>query len=301
LKYVGETAKTVASMPVDGKNCRGTWINGLDLGIFWTQFGLDEARAGGFAKPASVVPLGIDLNLYQPMNRVAARRAIGLPPELDKAFIVGNVNRNQPRKRLDLTVKYFAKWVEESGATDAYLYLHVAPTGDVGYDVQQLMQYYGFKGKNKRLIFVEPKIGPGVPEAMLTQVYSSFDVQVTTTQGEGWGLPTMEGMACGVPQIVPVWAALGEWCEDAVVRIHCDSTIVTPNGINAVGGVPMERTFISALDLFYQDRTFGEKYAKRGLDLVRQPRFRWSEIGLRYAEVLAALGTEEVAAAAVSA
>ena len=37
----------VATMPVDGKNCRGGKLNGLALAVFWTQFGLNEARSGG--------------------------------------------------------------------------------------------------------------------------------------------------------------------------------------------------------------------------------------------------------------
>jgi len=283
MKRAGD-CPTVATMPVDGKNCRGAALNGLLLGIFWTQFGLDEARKGGYAGEAAVVPLGVDLELYKPsVTKKEAREKIGLPNAVKDGFLVGNVNRNQPRKRLDLTVQYFAEWVHSFGIKDAYLFLHVAPTGDQGYDVKQLMKYYGLPG---RLILSDPEIGMGSPEASLPYLYQSFDAQISTTQGEGWGLTTMEGMACGVPQIVPEWAALGEWCEDGVIKIPCRDQIVTPNNINVVGGVPSKTHFMNALANVYNNEGVRKDLIARGLAVVRKPQYRWKAVGEAFAKAL---------------
>ncbi len=282
----------VATMPVDGKNCDAGKLNGLALAIFWTRFGLDEARLGGYERPAAVIPLGVDLDVYQPVDRRTARREVGLPTKLNDAFIVGNINRNQPRKRLDLTIEYFAEWVNSHEIDDAYLYLHVAPTADLGYEIHQLMQYYGFHGDRKRLIITQPEVGKGSLEDQLANVYSCFDAQITTTQGEGWGLTTMEGMACGVPQIVPDWAALGEWTEDAVIKVECDHRAVTPNGANVIGGIMNKEECISALQLLYTSRSWSgnqsgwAQYRKLGLELVRRPEYRWNSIGERFGEAL---------------
>ena len=291
VKRIDKKAPVVASMPVDGKNCRGNSLNDLALAIFWTKFGLDEARKGGFHGLAEVIPLGVNTELYQPMDRLEARKTVGLPG-LEDAFIVGNVNRNQPRKRLDLSVEYFAEWVKRNNLTNAYLFLLVAPTGEMGYNVRQLMSYYGFNDKNKRLILGEPPVGRGLDEELMPSVYSSFDVQISTTQGEGWGLTTMEGMACGIPQIVPDWSALGEWCEDAVLKVNCSTHSVTPNYINVVGGLPDKEEFMRALDLMYLTRQWSDnqsgwaQFRKKGLELVNRPEYRWEAIGQRFAEAL---------------
>lgn len=286
FKQVDGKAPVVATMPVDGKNCRGKDLNGIALGIFWTKFGLDEATRGGYTGPSAIVPLGVDLGMYSPMDRREAREKIGLPG-LEEVFIVGNVNRNQPRKRLDLTIKAFAEWVQKYGHQDAYLFLHVSPTGDRGYDVKHLMHYYGFREDQKRLILVEPHIGHGIEEESMRAIYSCFDVQVTTTQGEGWGLTTMEGMACGIPQIIPNWAALGEWCGgNAVLRVPCTSTIVTPDYINAVGGVIDHELLVSAMETLYRHSSTRSFLASAGIELVSRPEFRWENIGQKFAEVL---------------
>ncbi len=274
----------IASMPVDGLNCRGRELNGLAGAVFWTKFGLAEAHRGGYTGPAAVIPLGVDLEIFKPGDRAAARTALGLPPRLrESGFIVGNVNRNQPRKRLDLTIGYFAEWIRTNKIADAYLYLHVAPTGDQGYDVNQLATYYGIAS---RLIIAEPDIGHGVDEEKLAQTYQAFDVQLSTTQGEGFGLTTLEGMACGIPQIVPDWAALGEIFADAAILIPCTTTACTPNNINAIGGIADRAETIDALDGLYRHPEARENLSARGILLVGRDCYRWPQIGQRFAEVV---------------
>ena len=273
------TFPIAAVMPVDGLNCRGMALNGLRVAFFWTRFGFQQARDGGYTGPAGIIPLGVDLDIYAPGDRDEARDFLGLPPKYKDGFIVGNVNRNQPRKRLDLTIRYFASWVKKYSISDAYLFLHVAPTGESGVDCDQLARYYGVQN---RLIMSDPGIYRGIDERRLALLYSLFDVQVTTTQGEGWGLTTMEGMACGVPQIVPEWSALAEWAE-AAVQIPCKTTATTFDSINVIGGIPDEDNFIFALNKIYQDAHWREDLVSRGLNLVQKTEYRWETIGERFA------------------
>lgn len=270
----------VGAIAVDGKNCRGRALNGLDHAIFWTRFAFDEARLGGFEKPGSVVPLGVDLDLYKPGERISHR---GHFPEAARdGFIVLNANRNQPRKRIDLTLEYFAEFYHNHcPRKDAYLYLHVCPTGDFGVDINQLAHYYGL---NKGHVLLEqPGVYEGFTEAELVMTYQASDVQISTTQGEGWGLTTMEGMACGVPQIVPDWSALGEWAGRAAILVPCTNTMTTP-GANAIGGIADKTAFVKALRLVYDSPCVRQAATQNGLGLVSQPQFRWDNIGVRFAE-----------------
>lgn len=275
----------IGIVAVDGLNCRGYALNGLRAAIFWTQFGANMAWSGGYQGTAAVIPLGVDLETYQPRDQKIARARLKLPPALRDAFIVGNLNRNQQRKRLDLTLEYFARWVSDYRVDNAYLFLHVAPTGDAnGYDCEQLAKYYGI---SDRLLLSEPAVRLGPSDDAVAHMYSALDVQVTTSQGEGWGLCTMEGMACGVPQVVPKWAALAEWAADAALMVDCTATSVTPDRINSVGGVADCGQFVQALDLLYRDAQLRRALSGRGLDLVQRPQYRWSAIGQQFVDTLA--------------
>jgi glycosyltransferase involved in cell wall biosynthesis len=270
----------VGFIAVDGKNVNGKQLNRLSKSIFWTEFARQEAEIGGMTVPSAVVPLGVDLDVFTPGDRVAARRFMGLPEHLWESYIVGNINRNQPRKRFDLCIRYFGRWLQESGVKDAYLFLHAAPTGDDGYDPEALARYYGFNRdrESTRLIFSRPDMFHGIPEAHLPQVYRSFDLAFTATQGEGWGLTSMEAMACGVPVLAPNWSALGEWAKPAARLVPCSSTAATV-GANIIGGVMDENFAIEALDEFYHSPSVSKCYIEDGLRLVAEDRFRWENIG----------------------
>lgn len=280
MRAIGPNVPTVAVLAVDGKNvAKARELNGLAGVVFWTEFGLREARAGGYTGPAAVVPLGVDLQVYTPRDRAEMRR-LTLGPHLRDAFIVGCANRNQPRKRLDLLISYFAQWVRERQRDDAYLYLHVAPTGDRGYNVRQLAKWHGI---GSRLILQEPEIGFGVSESSLAAGYATWDVCAVTTQGEGWGLTVMEAMACGIPAIVPDWSALGEWTGDGAIRVPCSEIAVTPDFINVIGAVADRVDYVEALERLYSAHAERNAMGARAIDVVSADRYRWSSIGSAFA------------------
>jgi glycosyltransferase involved in cell wall biosynthesis len=196
---------------------------------------------------------------------------------------VGVVGRNQPRKRLDLALMYFSEWVKTRKLENTYLYLHVGPTGDAGYELFQLGKYLGI---DHQLIIHQPEIGHGIPEEKMKYVYGCFDVMLSTTQGEGWGLTHMEGMACGVPQILPRWSALGEWAAPAAKLVRCSSFACTPFNINAIGGIMDGQACLEALDEMYRDTSARQALRAASLALVERPEYRWENIGREFASVL---------------
>lgn len=289
---------------VDGKNCRGNELNQLNECIFWTEFGRTEAQDGGMTIPGHVIPLGIDLDVFQPRDKFEARRRRGFPDvfprghRLEDAYIVGAVNRNQPRKRLDLLMIYFAQWVQKYEVDNAYLYLHVAPTGDFGYDLMQFSRYLGI---TDRLVFRVPPIFTGDPEDVIVDTYAASDVTASTTQGEGFGLTTFEALACGVPHIAPRWSALGELLSvpmtiqldgltfDGVMPaelVRCSSLITTAGDVNSIGGVADRKEYVEALRKIHESPNVRAMTAAAGLELVKQDRFRWSTIGRQYVDIV---------------
>lgn len=295
IRGVDKSVPVVGSIAVDGLNCRGAELGdftaefqdgrvlayrGLETAVFWTQFGLDQARLGGYEGDAEVIPLGVDLDIYKPCDRQQSRRMLAVPDRLLNSFCVGYVGRNQWRKRVDALVSMFAEWVKTRDIADAALLLYPAPTGDKAWDLEQLASYYEIA--DRLLIFV-PELGVGVSEREMAPIYSAFDVFATASQAEGWNLPQMEAAACGVPSLCPDWAAMSEWPEDTALRIPCSDTTHTTNGINSVGGLVDRKQFIDGLDRLYRDRTLRETLSARGLALVNRPCFRWESIGAEFA------------------
>ena len=282
-----------AYMPVDAKNQHpGTCqrLRKLDLAILYTKFGEVEIRIPGYRGESAVIPHAVDTGLYRPLDRAECRRRMRIfdgDSEVDlseKAFIVGNVNRNQPRKRLDLTIQFFAEWLKRTAGDprqridDAYLYLHCAQNDSAGLDLLELAHYYGI---SNRVIMPDASLvtpSQGLPEAEMPSVYGAFDVQVTTTAGEGWGLSQIEGMACGIPQIVPQFAALGEWAAGGAYMVPCSDERQAHPVISTIGATPAKEPFIRALDYFYRDPEARASYSRKALARARDPQFSWDSV-----------------------
>lgn len=269
----------------------------LDYLVVWTQFAADELIRGGWDGPTpTIIPLAVDGTVFKLVDKQLARQRT-LPEKIRSLnpFVIGVVGRNQYRKRLDLAIAYFAEWIKRNHIDDAYLYLHCAPTGDKGVDIRSLVKYHGIAG---RVILTETCLGVGIDERDMAVVYSSFDLLMTMTQGEGFGLTTLEAMSCGCATMGPDWSGLGKrggWTNGAMIQIPCTSTALTaPIGGNmyTIGGIADREQAIATLDVMYRDRHLLEGFARAGKELAST--LTWDRTVTMFEEMLRkALGESE--------
>lgn len=281
--------KIVGWLATDGCNQQAARLNDLDAVAVWTEFAAHELAKGGYEKDSYIVPLGVDTSVFYPRDKTESRK-LALPKgEHEKnLFVVGCVGRNQYRKRLDVTIRSFAEFANTSPDRErCRLFLHVGPTGDGGYDLKSLVKYYGVKG----LVYESvPSIGEGIPTEMLPYMYSAFDVYLSTSQGEGWGLPAHEAMACGVPCIVPDWGSFGPkgWMtEHEVCKLPCPVELVTApvNGrMHTIGGIPLHTSVAGALRHAMTLPASLTAMAERGR--LRATSLTWKGTGEKFANLL---------------
>lgn len=235
--------KMIGWLAVDGANHKLGALNRLDHIAVWTRFAEREMRSAGVTSDISIVPLGIDPSIFKPVPRAEARK-VAFPgtENANELFVVGVVGRNQHRKRLDLTIEAFAEaWKLSSKPYNWRLYLHVAPTGEDGYDLPALASYHGVR---HLIVTTSAPTGSGIDIGLLPYLYSSFDVYLSTSQGEGWGLPAHEAMACEVPCVLPYWGSFGDggWVQrDEAHLIECSTQLATApfnSKMYTIGAVP---------------------------------------------------------------
>ena len=266
--------------PVDAMGLRRVDVaplNSYQTVIAYTQFGAAQLRRSGYSGPLAVIPHGIDLDLFRPIDQAEARRQTHLP--LD-TFAVLVLDQNNPRKRLDIAFDAFRLFAQDKPANVRLVY-H-GPLGGAGrWDILGMADDLGI---GERLILPRQD-GLAIPHDQMAYLYSMCDVKLSTTSGEGWGMTTAEPMACGVPNIVPDFAALGEWARGAVEYIPA----VTPLRhveINTVGRSPRAEDAAAALEHLYADARRRESLRTAGLALVARPEYQWLRIADQFGAVL---------------
>jgi glycosyltransferase involved in cell wall biosynthesis len=274
--------KFVGYMPMDSYGWIGSLAdtaNNWDAVVSYTEFGAHEFIKGGIQKAIHVIPHGVTAGQFKPGDKIEARKKLGLKED---SFIVFNGNRNQFRKRIDITIDAFAEFAV--GKPEAQLYLHMG-TKDQGWDVMQVfareMQKRGLD-PNGRIIMTSPTAGPpSVPVDMLETIYQAVDVGVNTCKGEGWGLVNFEHAACRVAQVVPDHTSCKEIFEGYGKLIRCDHVDVDTNFAREMP-CPSAQHLAEILNELYEDRDKLDAVAELCYIRVTDDQFNWDTVAAQF-------------------
>jgi glycosyltransferase involved in cell wall biosynthesis len=249
----------------------------------YTQFGLEEVRKAGCSVPCDVIPHGIDRSTFFPMDKKLARQELGVADDL---FIVFNGNRNQPRKRIDLTIRAFIEFALDK--PDARLWLNMG-VKDQGWDIiplfKRMARDYGYNADGK-LILTSKDFDTTrcLPVDRLNVVYNACDVGINTCIGEGWGLVNFEHAAAGIAQVVPDHTSMKE-IFDGIPRINNESWEVDKNyGLDR--GIPSASHLAELLTHYYNNREDLEDAGDWCYEMTCSPAYEWGNIGKQMSEII---------------
>ena len=277
--------KFVGYAPMDSygwTGCLDETANDWDGVISYTEFGAHEFIRGGIKKPITIIPHGITANQFYPMDKAEARKRLSLK---DNIFIVFNGNRNQFRKRIDITVEGFAKFAKDK--PDTQLYLHMG-LKDQGWDIMPLfaraMQREGLDPNGRIILTAQTQGPPNVEVDFLNTIYNAVDVGVNTCKGEGWGLVSHEHAACRVAQVVPDHTSCKEIFEGYGRLIRCDHVDVDTNYSREMP-CPSSDHLAEVLTDLYQSKEKREAIAELCYLRATDERFNWDTIAHQFGEV----------------
>ncbi len=274
--------KFVGYAPMDSYGwigCLADTANDWDAVISYTEFGAYEFVAGGIQKPIAVIPHGVTPGQFYPMDKKEARRKLGLKEDL---FIVFNGNRNQFRKRIDITIRAFAQFAVDK--PEAQLYLHMG-LKDQGWDVMGVfareLSRVGLDPNGRIIMTTQTEGPPNVSVDMLNTIYNACDVGVNTCKGEGWGLVNFEHAACAVPQIVPDHTSCKEIFEGYGELIRCDHVDVDTNYAREMP-CPSAEHLTELLDILYYDTIRRDRVGEACYQRVTDPQFSWDTVASQF-------------------
>ena len=182
-----------------------------------SKFGLDQINKVGVE--GHYVPHSIDTKVFKPNDTIEGISGQEFMGFEDGRFIVGMNAANKAsgiihRKAFGENMMAFAMLCRKY--PDAILYIHTDASSPHGWNLMALGQMLGIPVDN--LAFPDPlAYRYGMSQEMLAGIYSQMDVLLAPSYGEGFGVPTVEAQACGVPVIVSNFAASPELVGDGWV------------------------------------------------------------------------------------
>jgi D-inositol-3-phosphate glycosyltransferase len=278
------SGKVVTYTPVDGENHYKGWYDNFDIvskAIFYTQFGANVAKNFVDEKKITIIPHGLDKSDFYRLDADIneLRREFLKTDRFSDAFIVLNANRNQPRKRLDITMQAFAEFAKDK--PDAYLYMHCGVI-DASMDIINLAKTLGIYD---RLVVSNTDKGiQQISRKDLNIIYNITDVGVNTSWGEGWGLVNFEHASVGKPQVVPNHTSFPEVFEDTAVYIDPVMILFVDNQMTTASYVhPIH--VAKGLDILYKNRDLYNTLSEKSLKRFSDSRFSWDMIANRFKDV----------------
>ena len=294
LKPVENLPPVVLYCPVDGGPLDAETVaplEGVARFVVYTEFGRRQVEAAvseqrrrkpTFAFPdVEVIPHGVDTGTFHPLDGDGRRHARRLlfpdAPDVDERFIVLNANRNQPRKRIDTTIRGFALFAHDK-PPHVKLFLHMG-VEDAGWNVIQLARRYGVE--DRVLMSSLARVMQVSPTRQLNLVYNACDVGLNTSSAEGWGLPSFEHAATRAAQVVPRHSACEELWRDSAVMLEPVLKVINDKILTEAWLVSPE-SVAEALETLYRDRELLAEMSELAYRNATRPEYRWEAISARW-------------------
>jgi GT2 family glycosyltransferase len=193
---IGWSMLEVTGLPAD-------WVAGCNsMDEVWVpaSFNVETFRNSGVTVPIRVMPLGVDVDYLHP----------GIKPYRPSSrFTFLSIFEWGERKAPEVLLEAYAN--EFKPSDDVLLLVSVFnadPTIDVEVEVAKL------------------NLPPSAPIALMVNpefafyemgaLYRSADAFVLPTRGEGFGVPVLEAMACGLPTIATNWSGPADFLHEGV-------------------------------------------------------------------------------------
>ena len=191
-KYkVGFTMLETDSIPAE-------WVRQANLmHEIWvpSTFNVRTFRDSGVSRPIHVIPLGVDPDYFNP--KMARHPLTGL-------FTFLSIFEWGERKMPEILLQAFS---DEFRPDEPVVLICKTLNADGDVDVHAQIDGLDLGGMASR---IHLSLNEVIATSQLGSLYCSADCFVLPTRGEGFGMPVIEAMACGLPVIATDWSA------------HCD-------------------------------------------------------------------------------
>ncbi len=174
--------------------------------ITFSKFGQNALKEAGLV--SELIEEAVDTQVFKPMDKKLCRRELGIPEDL---FIFGMVAANKdnpPRKCFQQCMDAYMLFKKEHPDVKTAMYFQTLLMQEGGFDIQGYAHYLKIDAE----IYYPPpyQLIFNSLHPMVAKIMNTFDILLSPSTNEGFGLPIIESQSVGVPVIVNNWTSMPE-------------------------------------------------------------------------------------------
>jgi glycosyltransferase involved in cell wall biosynthesis len=198
-------------------------------------------------------------------QRANLKVRFGIPPN---AIVFGDVARNQGRKNMPATIIAFKRFMELNPTSNAYLFLHT-DVNDVAAHTN-LADLARTLGIGDRVKFSGMNFFSGFTLKDMNDIYNVMDIRISTTTGEGFGICTIESMACEIPNVITNYTTTQELVTDHNAGLTARVAHEVMGTWDVMRGFVDEKDMAEKMTILYKDENLRKKFGMNGRIAVKK-------------------------------
>ena len=209
------------------------------------------------------IPHAVNTSTFRPLSEeeISVVKRDQFEDEAGKVVFFWN-NRNARRKQSGTLIFWFSEFLDKVGHDQATLIMHTDPKDSHGQDLEAILKE--LKLTDGQVKFSTHKIQP----EHLSILYNVADCTINISDAEGFGLSTLESLACGTPIIVNMTGGLQEQVTNGEEWF-------------GVGIEPSSKAVIGSQDIpyIYEDRINKDEFLDAMVKIFEMTREERRELG----------------------
>lgn len=244
-----------------------------------SQFNVETFRNSGVKVPIHVIPLGVDPNYYSPLIHSYKKQ---------NKYTFLSVFEWGERKAPEVLLKAYSKAFKK---TDNVVLICKVINNDGGINIDEEIRKLNLPENGPEIIFL---YNTKFADYEMSTLYRSADCFVISTRGEGWGMPILEAMACGLPAIATNWSSQVDFFNEqngypVDVESLIDAKAKCPYYEGFQWANPSEEHLIERMRYVYEHQEEAKAKGMRAAEEVRE-KWTWDAAADKIIERLDAIG-----------
>jgi len=228
-----------------------------------STFNVETFKNSGVTVPIYVIPLGIDPDFYNP-------KIVSYKNHRKYTFL--SVFEWGERKAPEVLLKAYSKAFKKSD--DVVLVCKVI-NNDGSINIDEEIRKLNLPIDGPEIIFL---YNTKFVDYDMATLYRSADCFVISTRGEGWGMPILEAMACGLPAIATDWSSQVDFFNESNgypvnVEKLIDAKAKCPYYEGFKWANPSEEHLIQRMRYVYEHQ---EEAREKGMKASEEVRTMWT-------------------------